>query len=116
MDNQERIQLSVNCAKCGAVNRFSKNSIPTFCSFCGATLPNMAPHVDEAIRIELERQRHEMNMEKEDKEIRKEKLKYTAQKIKSTADIMGIVLKIIVLIIVTIVFLSAMNDIHHLFG
>lgn len=65
MDN---IQLSVNCPKCGATNKFDQDNIPTFCSFCGSALPSMAPHVDEAIKISLERQRHQMRIE----ELRKE--------------------------------------------
>ena len=78
MDNQN-LELSVNCGKCGATNKFTAKNIPTFCSFCGAALPDMKKHADEAIKIALERQRHEMDMEKADKSIKVEELKAHTQ-------------------------------------
>ena len=69
------MQLSINCPKCGANNKFDENNIPTFCSFCGATLPDMQPYVHEAIKLKFEKQRHEMDMETEDKIIHRERLR-----------------------------------------
>lgn len=69
------MELSINCSRCGATNKFDQEHIPTFCSFCGAALPDMKPYVQDAIKITLERQRHAMDMETMDKEIRKEKVK-----------------------------------------
>ena len=65
MDNKEPVQLSINCAKCGATNKFMSDNIPMFCSFCGATLPDMSKHIDEAISMQRERERHEMAKEKD---------------------------------------------------
>lgn len=69
------MDLSVNCSRCGATNKFDQDHIPTFCSFCGAALPDMKPYVQDAIKIALERQRHAMDMETAETEIRKEKVK-----------------------------------------
>lgn len=74
------MQLSINCSKCGATNKFDQESIPTFCSFCGAALPNMLPYVEDAIKITLERQRHEMQMESADKDIKKEQIRSLGSK------------------------------------
>lgn len=65
--------LSIKCKNCSATNTFEEDSIPSFCSFCGAALPNMLPFVEEAIRINQERQRHQMEIEKIEKKIKKEK-------------------------------------------
>lgn len=67
--------LSINCKNCGATNKFEEDSIPSFCSYCGAALPNMLPFIEEAIKISQERQRHEMEIEKLNKHIKKEKTK-----------------------------------------
>ena len=67
--------LSIKCKTCGATNTFKEDEIPSFCSFCGAALPNMLPFVEEAIKISQERERHKMEMEKLDKTLRKEKAK-----------------------------------------
>lgn len=80
MNNKEPVQLSVNCAKCGATNKFMSDSIPMFCSFCGATLPDMSKHIDEAISAEMERKRNEVHKEIAELEVKKEETKVTAQK------------------------------------
>lgn len=80
MNNKEPVQLSINCAKCGATNKFMSDNIPMFCSFCGATLPDMSKHIDEAISMQRERERHEMAKEKTELEIKKEYAKVDAEK------------------------------------
>ena len=72
--------LSIYCPKCGATVKFDEDQIPTFCSFCGAHLPDMTDFVKENLKLEidkkrldLDRQRHEMQMETMDKEIKKVK-------------------------------------------
>ena len=67
--------LSIYCPNCGATVKFDKDQIPTFCSFCGAHLPDMTDFVKDNIRLEvdkrylnLDRQRHQMRIE----ELRKE--------------------------------------------
>jgi len=96
--------LSVNCPNCNATNKFERDAIPTFCSFCGACLPDMKPYVQEAVRIALEREReaarieseykrHEMRMESEKQEIRKEKVRTFKDKVELVR-LIGIILLI----------------------
>lgn len=83
--------IAIDCSKCGATNKFEHDTIPSFCSFCGAPFPEMKKHVDEIVKIELMRQNnkaivdyendmagvqqryHSMEMEREDKRMRKDR-------------------------------------------
>ena len=97
------MDLSINCNKCGATNKFDENHIPTFCSFCGASLPDMKPYVQDAIKLSLERKRHEMHMETADKEIKKEKIRSFRDILDSSVDLfgLGIALLLIILLILS---------------
>ena len=119
MDNHINIDLSIKCSKCGATNKFSLQNIPTNCTFCGATLPDMHKHVDEAIRIGLEHQRmdmnmaydyqhHAMDMEKMNKELRKERFKSTASKVKSVAEIIGSIVRALPYVVMIIAFIMVL--------
>lgn len=73
--------LSVPCPKCGGTNVFDETKqIPTYCSFCGAHLPNMDSYVQDSLKLQvenellnMEKQRHKMEMEAEEKRIQKMK-------------------------------------------
>ena len=65
--------LSIKCPNCGGTVQFDEQHIATFCSFCGSHLPDMTNYVEEAIKINQERERHQMEMEKLDKKMKREK-------------------------------------------
>lgn len=100
------MDLAINCSKCGATNKFDQDHIPTFCSFCGAALPDMKPYVQDAIKITLERQRHAMDMETAETEIRKEK-------VKGRSDIHDTIQLIIVAIVILGIFVFIFTMMHH---
>lgn len=74
--------LSIHCPSCGASIIFDESKqIPTFCSFCGAHLPDMTNYVQEALKLKLDKeflnldeQRHSMEMETINRQIQKEKI------------------------------------------
>jgi len=73
--------LSVHCPNCGGTNIFDETkSIPTYCGFCSAHLPDMTQFVKDSLKVEanrkqldLDRQRHDMEIETLNKQIKKEK-------------------------------------------
>lgn len=95
--------LSVPCPKCGGTNIFDETkTIPTYCSFCGAHLPNMDAYVQEALKLKvenellnMEKQRHQMEMEAEEKHIRKMK----EAKKDSFGDIISIIITLLAIIL-----------------
>ncbi len=96
------MNLSVKCRNCNATNTFDKDNIPTFCSFCGAALPDMQPYVKEALSIAIERERHSMNMEKGEQEIRKQQ----SRNFKDKADvIITVVSAALIIFALTIMFI-----------
>ena len=100
------MNLSIKCRNCNATNTFDKDSIPTFCSFCGAALPDMQPYVKEALNIAIERERHSMDMEKGEQEIRKQQ----SRNFKDKADtVITIVFAALMIFILTMMFIVAMK-------
>lgn len=73
--------LSITCPKCGGTNIFDETkTIPTYCSFCGAHLPDMDSYVQDSLKLQvenellnMEKQRHKMEMEAEEKRIQRMK-------------------------------------------
>ena len=64
--------LSMKCPSCGGTIHFDENHIATFCSLCGAHLPDMTDYVKKASNLTIEQKQHSMNMETMDKEIQRE--------------------------------------------
>lgn len=62
--------LSVPCPKCGGTNIFDETKqIPTYCSFCGAHLPDMTEYVRRSLNLGVDRQYFNMNMQQMDRSI-----------------------------------------------
>lgn len=60
--------LSIKCPTCGGTVQFDESHIATFCSFCGAHLPDMTDYVKKAAELDIQQRQHAMDMETMEKE------------------------------------------------
>lgn len=94
-----------------------------YCSFCGSALPGMRSHVDEAIRIALEKQRnenkvsvdrvyHEMQMESKDKDIRRDEISAKTERTKYTVIIVYLVAIVLIILLIALIPALVSNTFH----
>ena len=93
--------LSMKCPSCGGTIHFDENHIATFCSFCGAHLPDMTDFVKKSANLNIEQKQHSMHMETMDKEMQREQ---NMTKQANTRNIVNLITKLPLILLIAFFF------------